>query len=61
MVQKITFNGPEKAQRMKVIGFVVLLFSVATMGCEWWKDWGNGRDVSEQVSDDVSLDVEFRR
>ena len=44
---------------MKVVGFVASLFGVATAGCEWWKDLGNGRDVSERVSDDVSLNVKF--
>ena len=44
---------------MKVVSFVPSLLSVMTMGCEWWKDQGNGRDVSKQVSDDVSLNVEF--
>ena len=53
------FGGPEEAQRMKVVSLVVSLFSVATMGCERWKDRGNGRDVSEWVSDDVLLNVEF--
>ena len=52
-------NGPEKARRMKVVGFVASLFSVATTGCEQWKDWGNGQDVGKQVSNDVSLYVEF--
>ena len=53
------FDGPEKAQRMKVVGFVASLFGVATMGCEQWKDQGNRWDVSERVSDDVLLNVEF--
>ena len=44
---------------MKVVGFVPSLLGVMTMGCEWWKDQGNGQDVSEQVSDDVSFDAEF--
>ena len=44
---------------MKVVGLVASLFSVVTVGCEWWKDQGNGRDVGEQVSDDVSLNAEF--
>ena len=44
---------------MKVVGFVASLFGVATVGCEWWKDWGNGRDVGERVSDDVSLNAKF--
>ena len=44
---------------MKVVGFVSSLLSVATAGCERWKDWGNGRDVGERVSDDVSLNAKF--
>ena len=44
---------------MKVVGFVALLFSVATAGREWWNDRGNGQDVGERVSDDVSLDAKF--
>ena len=44
---------------MKVVGLVASLFSVATMGCEWWKDQGNGQDVGKWVSDNVSLDAEF--
>ena len=44
---------------MKVVSFVVLLLSVTTMECEQWKDQGNGQDVSEWISNDVSLDVEF--
>ena len=44
---------------MKVVGFVMSLLGVMTMGCEWWKDQGNGRDVGERVSDDVSLNAEF--
>ena len=44
---------------MKVVGFVTSLFGVATTGCERWKDRGNGRDVSERVSDDVSLNAKF--
>ena len=59
MVKELTFGGPEKAQRMKVVGLVALLFGVATVGCKWWKDRGNGRDVGEWVSDDVSLDAKF--
>ena len=59
MVHKITFDWPEKAWRMKVVGFVVSLFSVATAGCEQWKDWGNGWNVGEWVSDDVSLNAEL--
>ena len=53
------FDGPEKAQRMKVVGFVASLFGVATVGCEWWKDQGNGQDADKWVSNDVSLDTEF--
>ena len=53
------FNGPEKAQRMKDVGFVPLLLGVMTAGCERWKDQGNGRDDGEWISNDVSLDVEF--
>ena len=44
---------------MKVVGFVPSLLSVTTTGCERWKDQGNGQDVGEQVSDDVSLDAKF--
>ena len=44
---------------MKVVGFVASLFGVATAGHERWKDRGNGRDVGEWVSDDVSLDAKF--
>ena len=44
---------------MKVIGFVLSLLGVTTVGCEQWKDQGNGRDISEGISDNVSLDVEF--
>ena len=44
---------------MKVVGFVPSLLGVTTAGCEWRKDRGNGRDVGERVSDDVSLDVKF--
>ena len=53
------FSGPEKAWRVKAVGFLALLFGLATAGCKQWKDQGNGWDVSEQVSDDVSLDVKF--
>ena len=59
MVQEVAFDGPEEAWRMKVVGFVPLLLSVTTMGCEWWKDGGNGWDVGKWVSDDVSLNAEF--
>ena len=59
MVEEVVFGGPEKAQRMKVVGFVTSLFSVATTGCEWGKEQGNGRDVSEWVSDDVLLNAKF--
>ena len=44
---------------MKVVGLVALLFGVATVGCEWWKDRGNGWDVGERISDDVSLNAKF--
>ena len=44
---------------MKVISFVLSLLSVMTVGCEQWKDQGNGQDISEGISDNVSLDVEF--
>ena len=44
---------------MKVVGLVASLFGVATTGCERQKDLQNGRDVGEQVSDDVSLDAKF--
>ena len=44
---------------MKVVSCVPSLLGVMTMGCEWWKDRGNGQDVSKQVSDNVLLDVEF--
>ena len=53
------FSGPEKAQRMKVVGLVASLFGVATVGCEQWKNRRNGRDVSERVSDGVPLNAEF--
>ena len=59
MVKELAFGGPEKAWRMKVVGLVASLFGVATAGCKWWKDRGNGWDVGEQVSDDVSLNVKF--
>ena len=44
---------------MKVVGFVASLFGVATARCKWWKDQENGQDVSERVSDDVSLNAKF--
>ena len=44
---------------MKVVGFVPSLLDVTTTGCKWRKDRGNGQDVGEWVSDDVSLDVKF--
>ena len=44
---------------MEVVGLGASLFGVATAGCEQWKDRGNGRDVGEQVSDDVSLNAKF--
>ena len=44
---------------MKVVSFVSSLLSVATVGCEQWKDRGNGQDVSKRVSDDVSLNAKF--
>ena len=44
---------------MKVVSFVPLLLSVMTVGCEGWKDRGNGQDVSEWVSDDVLLNAKF--
>ena len=44
---------------MKVVSFVASLFGVATAGHEQWKDQGNGQDVSEQISDDVSLNAKF--
>ena len=44
---------------MKVVGFVLSLLGVTTVGCEWWKDQGNGWDVGEQISDDVLLNAEF--
>ena len=53
------FGGPEKAWRMKVVGFVPSLLGVMTAGCEWWKDQGNGQDVGKWVSNDVSLNVKF--
>ena len=59
MMQQVAFGGPEEARRMKVVGVVASLFGVATAGCEWWKDQGNGRDVGEWVSDDVSLNAKF--
>ena len=53
------FDGPKKAQRMKVVGFVPLLLGVTTAGFKQWKDQGNGQDASKQVSNDVLLNVEF--
>ena len=44
---------------MKVVGLVASLLGVVTTGCEWWKDQGNGWDVGEWVSNNVSLDAEF--
>ena len=44
---------------MKVVGFVPSLLGVMTAGCEQRKDLGNGRDVDERVSDDVSLNAKF--
>ena len=44
---------------MKVVGLVASLFGVATVGREWWKDRGNGRDVGKRVSNDVSLNAKF--
>ena len=44
---------------MKVVGFVPSLLGVTTVGCQWWKDWGNGWDVGERISNDVLLNVEF--
>ena len=44
---------------MKAVGFVLSLLGVATAGCKQKKDQGNGRDVSERVSNDVSLDAKF--
>ena len=44
---------------MKAVGFVSLLLGVMTVGCKWGKDQGNGWDVGEQVSDDVSLNAKF--
>ena len=44
---------------MKVVGLVASLFGVVTTGCEQWKDQGNGWDVSERVSNDVSLNAKF--
>ena len=44
---------------MKVVGFVPSLLGVTTVGCEWWKDRGDGRDVGERVSNDVSLNAKF--
>ena len=59
MVKEVTFGGPEKARRMKVVGLIAPLIGVATTGCEQWKDRGNGQDVGEWVSDDVSLNAKF--
>ena len=53
------FGGPEKTWRMKVVSFVPSLLSVMTVGCKRRKDRGNGRDVGERVSDDVSLNAKF--
>ena len=44
---------------MKVVSFVMALLGVMTVGCERWKDWGNGRDASKGISYDVPLDAEF--
>ena len=44
---------------MKAVGFVLSLLGVVTVGCEQQKDRGNGRDVSKQVSNDVSLNAKF--
>ena len=44
---------------MKVVSFVPSVLGVMTMGCEWWKDLGNGQDVGEQVFNNALLDVEF--
>ena len=44
---------------MKVVGFVASLVGVATAGYEQWTDRGNGQDVGERVSDDVSLNAKF--
>ena len=59
MVKEVMFDGSEEAQRMKVISFVSPLLSVTTVGCERGKDWGNGWDVGEWVSNDVLLNVKF--
>ena len=44
---------------MKDVGFVPSLLGVMTAGCKRRKDQGNGQDVGERVSDDVSLDAKF--
>ena len=44
---------------MKAISFVLSLLGVTTVGCEQWKDWWNGWDVGEGISDDVPLNAEF--
>ena len=44
---------------MKAVGFVPLLLGVATVGHKQRKNRGNGRDVGERVSDDVSLNAKF--
>ena len=44
---------------MKAVGFVPSLLGVATVGCKRWKDRGNGWNVGERVSDDVSLNAKF--
>ena len=44
---------------MKVVGFVPSLLGVMTAGCKHWKDRGNGQEVGEWISNDVSLDAEF--
>ena len=53
------FDWPKKARGMQVVCFVASLFGVASTRCEWWREWGNGQDVGEQVSSDVSLNPEF--
>ena len=44
---------------MKVVGFVPSLLGVTTAGHKRRKDQGNGWDVGERVSDDVSLNAKF--
>ena len=44
---------------MKVVSFVPSLLGVATAGCKWRKNLGNGQDVGKGISNDVPLNAEF--